>query len=382
MAHIFKHPSGSEKGIVVFSHKELSFLENNFRFSHFPVSSPGVAVKNLISFISSFSFNRKALELIGENYFIGVHWGFFSRNVVTPKWVDFHMAAKGTCTFLGDPLVIPLSSANFTPSIMHPTQVPKYWDLLCVAKNDKKKNLDILMSQIRKIYDLGYKYRVLFVVASNKIEPNGEYYSGLLKDYFENFSQDERELFTIIKTHPELGFQGFSYSFLSHIYNQSKVFTIFSQREGECRVIKEAQLCGLPVVVKNDMEGGGRDFLNGENSLFFSDYDTAHLALIHAVENYKSFNVDFDELKEHVGEEASLSLLKSYFDELYKNNNQVFDGELINDDNLNRRLPSHFFDSSINWAYSAEYRFKTGDIVNRRMLRKFCENLSLSEKIT
>lgn len=380
MAHIFKHPSGSTKGIVVFSHKELSFLKNDFRFSRFPVSNPGAAIKNFISFISNFRFNKKALDLISENYFIGVHWGFFSRNVVTPEWVDFHMAAKGTCTFLGDPFVIPLSSANFTPSIMRPSGVPKYWDLLCVAKNDKKKNLDLLMDQVRKIYDLGYKYRVLFVVASNKFEPPSAYYSDLLKDYFEKFSQDEREIFTIIKTHPDLGFQGFSYSFLSHIYNQSKVFTIFSQREGECRVIKEAQLCGLPVVIKDDMEGGGRDFLNEKNSLFFSDFDSAHLALIHAVENYRAFHVNYNELKKYIGDDASISCLKRYFSKLYNENNQVFDGELINTDNLNRRLPSHFFDPSISWANSAEYRFKTGDIANRRMLRIFCENLSLTEK--
>lgn len=289
------------------------------------------------------------------------------------------MAAEGTCSFFGHPFVIPLSSANFTPRIMKPSDSKKYWDILCVAKNDKKKNYDVLMNEVRKIYDLGYNYRILFIVASNKVESDDAFYTSLLNDYFEKFSAEEREIFTIIKTHPESGFQGFSYTFLSHIYSQSKIFTVFSQREGECRVIKEAQLCGLPVVVKDDMEGGGRDYLNDKNSSCFSDYNEAYKTLISAVERYQDFEMNYAELEKKIGEESSLKKLKVFFNNLYEINGQEFDGELLNTDNLNRRLPSHFFDPEISWASDPEYRFKTTDIVDAKMLSAFCDSLNLEE---
>ena len=380
LAHIFKHPDRTAKGIVVFTHKELEFLRNRLVFSRRDWINPFTILKKAVKTLFNRKKNRDALSLISDNYFIGIHWGFFSQNIETPEWVDFHMAAEGTCSFNGSPYVIPLSSANFTPKIMKPIDAEKYWDVLCVAKNDKKKNYDLLINQVRKIYDCGYKYRILFVIASNRSEPEDGFYTSIFSDYFEKFSATERERFTIIKTHPETGFQGFSYSFLSHIYSQSKIFTIFSQREGECRAIKEAQLCGLPVVVKDDMEGGGRDYLNEENSSYFSNYDNAFKALIEAVENFEDFKVDYVGLEKHIGEESSLRKLKTFLEELYENNGQVFDGELLNTDNLNRRLPSHFFDADIRWANAPEYRFKTTDIVDQKMLSEFCDSLYFEEK--
>lgn len=369
MAHIFKYPEGGNKGILVLTHKELKWLQFNFRKKE---------IFNPYLLISKKFQSRKVktyINHIKEKYFIGIHWGHFHENVVTPDWVSFHMSALGTCTFVGDPIVIPLSSANFTPRIMAPKRIDKYWDIITVAKNIKVKRFDILINEIRKIFDLGYKYRVLFVIASNKVEHQDKFYSNILDDYFELFSDEERERFTIIKTHPNMGFQGFSYTFLAHLYNQSKIFTIFSQQEGECRVIKEAQMCGLPIVVKSDMIGGGRDYLNSNNSVLFNEYSEAHHALIEAVETVEKFEVDFEQLKEVLGEKASIESLKKYFSDLYKSNDQEFDGSLVNLDNLNRRLPSHYFDASIVWANHPKYRFSTTDVVTLDMFRKLYSSL-------
>lgn len=366
MAHIFKLPRGESKGIVVFTHKEFGWF-NGFGISKKDIFRPWLIPFNIFgSCCARFKINK-----LKSKYYIGVHWGFFSKNVVTPKNIDFHMSAPGTCSFVGDPFVIPLSSANFTPSVMSPRQSEKYWDVICVAKNDKKKCYPELMRSIRKIFDLGYNYRILFVIASNKIENSHRYYSSIMDDYYAMFSAEERERLTIVKTHPDIGFQGFSYTFLSHLYNQSKIFTIFSQEEGECRVIKEAQMCGLPVVVKSDMRGGGRDYLDENNSITFDSYETAHKKIIDAVENYKKFNVDYQSLVFELGENQSIEKLKFYLSLLYKDNDDVFDGVLINTDNLNRRLPAHFFCEDIRWASGPQFRFKTTDIVNLAMFNDF-----------
>lgn len=377
MAHIFKHPTPTGKGIVTFTHKELQYLSSKMGLPKINAAKSTPALKRWIKRSNTVV---RQVEQIRESYFIGVHWGFFFENIRTPFWVDFHLASPGTCQFVDEQFVIPLSSASFTPEVMNNENTPKYWDIICVAKNDHKKNYPELMEQIKKIYDSGYKYKVLFIIASNKNETEENYYSSLLDDYHSMFTAQERERFTIIKTDPSLGFQGFSYTFLSHMYNQSKVFTIFSQKEGVCKVIKEAQLCGLPVVVKNDMQGGGRDYLNEQNSLLFDNYDNAYETLIEAVENYKDFNVDYDEIESIIGERSSLKRLKHHFSELYSRNNQEFDGDLINIDNLNRRLPAHYFDESILWANSSEFRFSTTDITNTKMLSAFHGELKVQGK--
>lgn len=375
MAHIFKKTTENQKGIVIFTHKELHYFEGNLPSWKLLVKKPRVYFKKVISILSKDWKTKSKLFNIRKKYYIGIHWGAFHEKVKTPNWVDFHMSAPGTCTFKGDPFIIPLSSANFTPKIMKNENKEKYWDLICVAKNAKVKKFPELLASIRKIYDLGYDFKVIFVVASNDHEPSHSYYNDLLKDYNEMFSAEEREKFTIIKTHPDTGFQGFSYTFLSHLYNESKVFTIFSQKEGECRVIKEAQLCGLPVVVKSDMEGGGRDFLNKNNSVMFDEYENAHIAIVEAVENYRDYIVDYEKIEVDIGEESSVRKIKSYFSELYKADGKEFDQNLINTDNLNRRLPAHFFDESISWANKPEFRFSTTDIANKHMFHEFLKAL-------
>ncbi|MBR7887585.1 glycosyltransferase [Marinomonas sp. A79] len=381
MAHIFKHPDNGTKGIIVFTHKEFYLL-----------SSRSVSKKEKIKRLVSFKKNylrylllkrfKKSIGLIGKYYYVGVHWGFYARDIETPSWVDFHMTSPGTTTFNGDPFVIPLSSAHFTPLVMTKENgCEKYWDLICVAKNDIKKKYPELLSSVKKLYEMGEKYRILFVIASNSVEKKSAYYTSILDDYFEVFSAEEREMFTIIKTDPKTGFQGLSYTMLSYFYNRSKVFTLFSQVEGHAKVVKEAQLCGMPIVVKNDLRGGVKDSLNEKNSLFFSDYDNAHLVLKKAIDNYTSFNVDVESLESELGEKKSLERLCHYFKVLYEKNDSFFDGNLINTSNLNRRLPAHYFDESIKWASSSKFRFTTTDITNLEMMELFLLELKCGVKI-
>jgi glycosyltransferase involved in cell wall biosynthesis len=371
MAHIFKHPNKSNKGIIIFTHKELQIfnLKVNRRL-----------IKNPIRILTTYFLFKRKISCIREKYFIGIHYGAHHRNLKTPAWVDFHMSAPGTAKFLDNPNIFPLNSANFTPLVMQKdSDTTKYWDIICVAHSTYQKKYPELLKAIRKLFDLDNNLKILFVIASGKDESDRKkYYKTIFEDYNKMFSQKERELFTIIKTHPETGFQGFSYTFLSYLYNRSKVFTIFSQIEGESRVVKEAQLCGLPVVVKSDVQGGMRDYLNESNSLFFNNYEDAHITLKEAIDNYDKFEINTDYWVKELREDYSLKKLKDYLFEFYNSKGIIFDGELINTDNLNRRLPAHYYDiESVPWASNSEFRFKTTDIFNVYMLRSFFKELKL-----
>lgn len=371
MAHIFKHPNKSNKGIIIFTHKELQIfnLKVNRRL-----------IKNPTRILSSYFFFKTKISRIRKKYFIGIHYGAYHRNLKTPAWVDFHMSAPGTAKFLDNPDILPLNSANFTPLVMQKDSVAtKYWDIICVAHSTYQKKYPELLKAVRKLFDLDNNVKILFVIASGKDESDSKkYYKTIFNDYNKLFSPKERELFTIIKTDPETGFQGFSYTFLSYLYNRSKVFTIFSQIEGESRVVKEAQLCGLPVVVKSDVQGGIRDYLNQSNSLYFDNYEDAHIILKKAIDNYDKFKIDTEYWAKELREDYSLDKAKEFFKEFYNRKGSKFDEELINTDNLNRRLPAHFYDPlSVSWASNSKFRFITTDITNVFMLRSFFKKLKL-----
>ena len=124
--------------------------------------------------------------------------------------------------------------------------------------------------------------------------------------------------------------------------------TLFSEMEGFPGVIPESLLTGVPVVIWEKQQGSGKDYLNASNSKLFSDYDSAHLTLIDAVENYDSFDFHFEDLQSNLREDMSLITLKTYFSKMYEKYGQKFDGELINTDNLVSRLPAHYV--NLPWA--------------------------------
>jgi glycosyltransferase involved in cell wall biosynthesis len=363
MAHFFKHHNNRSKGILVFTHKEMYWL--NSKISRTDILKP----RKLFLKILLLPLKKAYLRKIRKYFFVGIHWGRFHRDVTSPWWADFNMTAPGTCTFKNNTFIIPLNSANFTPSVMKPAQTQKYWDIICVAKNIKEKNNRLLLQSIKKIFTLGYEYRVILIIASNLLEPNKVFDNGLLKYFYKTFSNKEKKLITILKTDPKIGGKGLPLETIAHFYNQSKIFTIFSQEEGESRVIKEAQLCGLPVVVKSDIRGGGADYLNQTNSLMFQEYDDAAGVLIQAVKNYDKFDVNLDKLRNEIGELENIEKLKQYFHELFENFNFEFDGELINTDNLNWRLPAQYSDKTTPWAQGEQYNFQTSDVLTIGMLK-------------
>ena len=314
----------------------------------------------------------KAFQKIREQYFIGAHYGWDPDTSRLFTNCDFIMAGHELKKEKENNIFrIPLVSRNFTPRCFNNQHHTKYWDIICVSRMIKFKNLDLFLKNIKKIYDLGYKYKVLLIAPENKSMNKDNFYTSLMDDYYKLFSYDEQQLFTIMPLSPQIGFPGLSQEAMAMFYNASKIFTLFSQAEGGSKVISESFLCGLPVVVKNDLGGVGRDFLTEKNSKLFPSFDKAYETLISAVENYETFSIDTDELRQVFGEEFSIKNLKDYFKLLYKKNNQIFDGKLINTDNLNIRLNGHM-NKGLDWTLD---RYHTGDIFTIKQMNNFMNYL-------
>ena len=378
MAHIFKHPTSSQKGIIVFSTVEFIFFCRRKWV-------PDTKIKRIKPIVERLNdrnlknFYSKKLEIIREKYFVGLHYGWYTKKLLYDRFVDFHLGGKGTVD-IPEKLkqlkqVYPFCSRNFLPDYFINRQYKqKYWDILYVGHAHNVKHVKDLLYNVRKIYDSGKNYRILFIITERKNEKSELFYTDLNSDYDRLFSWQEKGLFTILKLSPNSGMFPINPQALVHFYNSSKIFTIFTQIEGECRVIHEALVCGLPVVVKSDLKGGGRDYLNTSNSKMFDSYDDAHKSLIFAVENYKNFSFNNKELDVHLKAKYSLDRLKRCFSKLYSSYDQEFDGVLINIDELHLRLPAHFF--QLAWADESK-NFQTAHIVCKKQFDSFYNALKL-----
>ena len=344
MAHIFKYSSQDSHGIIVISHLE----------AYRAMQSHGDIIDRIKN----------------NGYFIGVHYGGFSAGALYPDFADFFMG-KPSVTDIAkrypSSFEIPIVSSNFTSSVFKKDpEVKKYWDIINVSRAGNVKRLDVFFDQVKKIYDLGYRYKILLVCPKRNEETEQDHFVNIADVYYDTFTNEERHLFTLMRLDEDLEFKGLSKTQLAYFYQASKVSTLFSLCEGSPGVIAESLLCEVPVVVHGQQRGSGRDFLDENNSCFWYDDPLAHQSLIQAVENYDKFEFDMDVIKENYREDKGLKNLKTYFEQLYNNHDQQFDGDLVNTDDLVSRLPSHYTD--LHWLGS---RFNNGHMHDREQFEKF-----------
>ena len=365
MAHLFKLPKDGNKGILVFTHKEMKFFfRPNKPFSKKrPLTYLPFAINSVYTKYQKTPRFIKEFEALREKYFIGVHFGWHHTEFPELKYADFFMAGKGTVDFTPPEhiLEIPMNSRNFiSHRFADMNYDQKFWDIICVARAARFKNLDLLLKSIKELNKTEGKFhKVLLIIPPNSSEDPTKFYTTIIEDYYNWFSEEERNQITIMKLSKDLSLLGMPQNSLIHFYNASKVFTLFSEKEGESRVIAEALLCGLPVVVKSDLEGGGRDFLNSDNAVYFDTFETAHLAFKTALDKHEVLQKGTTSLKKDLRDDYTIPVLKDYFKKLYTSHEMKFDGELLNLDYLDRRLPGHTH--SVPWSIN---RFNTADIVS------------------
>lgn len=360
MAHILKHPSRDTKGIIIFTHQETNWF--------FPLTK---SIKSLLRNLKSGGRpDEKIYNKIRKNYFIGLHVGADPKKINLDVDCDFYLTTNDSKPVNTKILQIPLTARNFTPEYFTKQNYNKYWDILNISSIHKDKKLDLFLKSIKKIFDLGYDYKVLLITREHKTKlPH--FYNSLMDDYYSLFSSKERNNFVILQLSPQTQFPGLSQGALPFFFNSSKVCTLFTQVEGGSKTISEALCCGVPMVVKNDLFGGGRDFLNETNSLFFDTYENAHEALIYAVKNYDKFKTNPELSQEYVGEKQSIKKLYEYFNTLYQQHGQKFDGELINMDKIHLRICGHYYENSP-WAQDRNIR---AHITSNKQLDIFLKEL-------
>ena len=316
MAIVLKPACGPSKGVVVFTHKERHFVDFEA-----PLLGP-------------------ELRRLRERYVVLMHWGWFMKNAPAFPAVDAHLCRESAVTFR-DPGVrrIAMNSAMFTPAYFRAEALPKHWDVVSVTRALKQKRTGELLTCLRHVFDRRPETTALVVCSGPPDLHNRRYENDLYERYLSMFSAAERDRFTFLYTRSSVPFL-LPRRDIAFFYNSSRVFTLFSDIEGESRVIKEALMCGLPVLVKQHLLGGGRDFLTDANSRQFSNAADGAERLLEMLEHPQRFHVDTAGLADEIGETANIPRFEHAIRALFEEAGVPFEG-LLDTDDLSRKLPGH-----------------------------------------
>jgi len=360
MAHIFAEPNKDQKGIILFSHKEWEYFRGNKIVKR--LKRTGTLPFSRNSEIRMV-FRKKLLGL-AEDYYLGVHFGFHNKHYFTSELVDFVMSGESTLPNL-DPKIyrIPHNSRDFTPALFRKLSQTKLFDIMTVAQNVKFKNYPLLFQSIKKFLKDNPDSSFLMLTPSQQSAKYGVQ-KDLAKLYYSTFDRDEQSRIAFLFLHPELQW-GLDQNQLVKFYNQSRIFTLFTEIEGESRVISEALCCGLPVVVYKGLQGGGRDRLTPDNSVEFDSYESAHKSWQEALVRFPDGVKDKPEITTR--EDHTIVSLKNHFaDFMALKSADSQELNLINLDNLYRRLPAHQYD--VPWMIHGK---NTADILSTKQFDIF-----------
>jgi glycosyltransferase involved in cell wall biosynthesis len=257
--------------------------------------------------------------------------------------VDVHSAAPGTVEeFVSDEVFrVNVASRNFTPGYFKKLDIEKRWDLCCIATPKKYKRLTELLDVIRSVFDEKDDFQVLLLCPTPKEFKSDGWDQEFFRKYEQEFTDAEKEnidLHTPRRTNDDI--QPVPKDYLPYLYNSSKAFTLFTQEEGASKVISESLLCGTPVVVRSNLRGGGRDYLDDRNSEQFESLEEAKEIFIEISENHENHEFDPTYLREELAEPQSAQALESEFKSTFEEMEIPWKGE-IEKQGLHSKLPGH-----------------------------------------
>lgn len=266
MACILKLPSADSKGVVTFTTQERD------RF----------ILKNK-------SIEEKVTALKKE-WVVGLHHNWHDYKFHYNPLFDFSMAGEEDLKEVsGTPFpLVPLDACDFVPEVFKPAEGEKFWDILYVARAVKFKKIPEFFECVRRLYDSGKRYRILFIcpVPPYKWSERKTVFYDIRKVYDQMFTEEEKDIFTLLTIDYRYPFP-FDLPTLAHFYRSSKTFVHFADDERRCRVAAYAWASGMPVVGMSCVGSLLPSELRAEPYFYavenYADFDRA---ISRAVENF------------------------------------------------------------------------------------------------
>ena len=339
MAIVLKKKTSISPGIIIFSHNEI-----------------------LRGVIKKSEKIQKILTLYSKKkeWLFGVHLQGDCSNVFdwpNKHLIDFFLWPEKNSSFfnkIDKQLICEMSCINFLDKKIYEFQnVQKKYDLICVSRFSKIKNIDISLDIIENLLVKNNDLKILIVLPKTK--PKGFFNKEIF--FFEKIDRKIRYLKSnkkyknlefVINETSKKGFFPLSESEIYKYISSSKYLMLNSYREGTPRTLIEAICLNTKVIISKKLEHGLKRYFNSENSLIYdetsNDIEQITDEILNNINNYSHLSVNPNLLKEFNEEFSKIRLVN-----FIKNLPRIADNEIeeINKEcwllhELKYRLASHF----------------------------------------
>jgi len=316
MVYILKEPVDDSKGIIIF--REKNILESN----------------NMLL--------KKQMRRLKDKYIIVYFWARFQEEVKSIPFVDAHFAHPCSVKkFNTEQHRIKMHDMQFVPDYFENLNLPKRWDLLCIATASKNKNLHKLLKTIKMAIDEQNDFTACLIVPRPEKLKGGNWDKKFFEMYENELTEDQKgniDLYTPLRS--EASIQPIPKEFLPYLYNSAKFFTLFSENEGGPKVIAEALMCGTPIIVPSSFTGGINAYLDESNTYKFFSLNEAKNMFISIKMNHKEYEFNPDYLTDKLSASQSAERLENRFEEIFKQMDIRYKGS-IKKDGLDSKLSHH-----------------------------------------
>ena len=252
---------------------------------------------------------------IALKYYIIVHNGSVHKPL-NYNFITFHLSTETNCIYDN---CLPFTSRNFLDNIYNNNEddlihikfkniLEKYNLKFNYNLNKQNKIFDFICvnrsASIKLTYDL-LKYIINYLKINNKTccfiiiehDINNPYYLEIMEYY--NKNKIDNLLFIngihLNKIKNSL-WTGLLREELAILYKLSKIYMHCCEAEGESRTINEALARGCMILAKNNMTGGGLDYLNESNSSLYNKNNYIN-KMNEILIKYEKYNYNYDLFK-------------------------------------------------------------------------------------
>lgn len=205
MAYKLLSPVDGQKGIIVFKHLEIEFVNN---------------------------MPARLLEELSNNYHIGLYFGFYYKLKKDLHWADFYLAADNVieCGNSQKPR-IPLNGFNFISEseISSDINGSKTYDMLYVGNSQTRKNLLKFVESLKVLGDRGVDFKA-FIVNRKGDSLENTIYAKAVRKVLRSFKDNARRN-TVYLEIDNRG-DGLPKFLLKNLYQESIALVIPSRSEG------------------------------------------------------------------------------------------------------------------------------------------------------